>query len=210
MNKLWTTPTIPIGLVGIARPQSASSCTQLGDVTHRSVLHRLRNELQMSCNELRLRRVGGAAQELRIPGIWSCDERSCKGAAFPAFRRQNWTSGAAKARKWAAKSHKTTYFLYLYLYFPSYCNIIFKKCQAFLRKKFLESKNVDNFKSRGRRRGILSSFCSVFVAKLHDFAAKLTVIVRNWAQNSPIDVVGTAFCYEMRGQRSCISPYYII
>ena len=140
MNKLWTTPTIPIGLVGIARPQSASSCTQLGDVTRRSVLHRLWNELQMSCNELRLRRVGGAAQELRIPGFWSCDERSCKGAAFPALRRQNWTLWATKARKWAAKSHKTTYFLYLYLYFPSYCTIIFRKSQENWGQKILESK----------------------------------------------------------------------
>ena len=153
MNKLWTTPTIPIGLLGILSPVVVASLTAPSTSVQMSC-----NELQMSCNELRFRCNELHPQELRSHGIWSCVWRSCKrSCVFPLFSSDStsfctqmscvWAQMSCIPSLFAAKFDITTPICYLYLYFPSHYSIIFRKSQAIWPKKFLKSSKLDNFKS---------------------------------------------------------------
>ena len=77
-------------------------------------------EMHRSCNELHRRVKELHPQELHSHGIWSYDERSCKGAAFhhgiPAQRRQNARKIAHKRSNELQNGLNGVYMLFIFIF----------------------------------------------------------------------------------------------
>lgn len=143
-------PTIPIGLLGYLPHPTSKWFSLHDDVTFYNRSRRSCNELQMSCVLAHRRSCvppdsSGAAKELQK------ELRFCPVFhQFDVISRRFCPILPQMSCKWAAFSAKTAInysFLYLYLYFPSHYNIIFRKSQAILPKKFLKRSKLDKIKS---------------------------------------------------------------